>query len=411
MKKILEISLIILAIVLFPGFSGFLILMSAFFTKGKKAYYLLLLSCLLICLIFLDLIPGSGLDFDRYMQMTSALRYMHIQHFSDLLNFFQSSAENEQNNYLFIFIQYIASKFKFANLLSCISVALSSFFCMFPFIDLVQKKNRYKIFSLILSLIAYFILGYGYMASVMRWSLAVTSSVFIDYLYFIKLQNNKKWCFILIIPMFFHTGIILAVLMSFFVAFTKRITIVDIVIFSLCCSIFLFLSGNGSSSSGLMGQVVNTTKIYSTNFLAAGETRNAAILNWIMYFVYFMLIMIDGMIHKLYKNYHNYLTSLAVLCIVATILLATRYLILIRFISLACLFLALDILITLNNIPKMILKFSQGMGLLVSIITGGTFVLAAFCGFVSFRQFAFPGSIFEIWFRSFYYLVSNALLF
>ena len=410
MKNLAKIIAVILLIALFPGFAGFLFLICAFLSKGKKAYYFLFISCLLIGLVFLDLIPGTGLDVDRYMQMTSQLRYMQIHNFRELLNYFQNSAENERSNYLFIIIQYVVSRFKYANLLSYFSVFTSSVFCLFPFVDIVQKCNKYHVFGLLLSLIAYYILGFGYMASVMRWSLAVTSSVFVDYLYFIRLRANKKYLPILFIPLLFHMGIVLGVIMALFVVFKKHIRLFDVMFFVVICSVLLLVSSYGSSSRGFMGQLLNTTNIYSTNFLASGMTINAAILNWIIYSVYFVLILLDLLIHKVNKDSRNPFASLSILCIVSTVLLSTRYLILVRFIPLACFYLTVDILLTLS-LSKNVIKLNRGMGLLISVITIIDFIVANFVGFVSFRQLAFPVSGLNIWFCSIYYLMSNAILF
>ncbi|WP_242335269.1 hypothetical protein [Limosilactobacillus urinaemulieris] len=409
MKIISEIIIITLLLFFFPAIAGIIFLVAAFFSSGKKPYIYLLLFCTLTSLLFLDIIPGYGLDFDRYMQITSSLKFIKISSLHDLYEFYKVNAMNETNNYLFMLIQYFCSKFKVGNLLSVISVFLSSFFCIFPFLDIVQKEDKHRFLALCLGFICLNILGYGYMASVMRWSLAVTSCLFVNYLFFIRLKEKKKWAFLLLIPLLFHLGIILAVVMSFFVLVAKRVRLSELIIYIICVLVFLFTSINGSNSTDLTGQLLNTTKIYSKNFLASGQTRNAVILNIVIYTAYIILILINIVIHRLSPDVINPFTNLSILAIISTLLLSTRYLILIRFISLATFFIAVDILLTVAN-ENHFINFSEGKGLLVSLLFAFDIFISFIFGYASFCQFTFPVGSLRIWFVSIFYLINHAIL-
>lgn len=409
MKIISEIIIITLLLFFFPAVAGIVFLIAAFLNSGKKSYIYLLLFCALTSVLFFDIIPGYGLDFDRYMQITSSLQFVKISSLHDLHEFYKVNAMNESNNYLFMLIQYFCSKFKVGNLLSVISVFLSSFFCMFPFLDIVQRKGKYRLLALCLGFICLNILGYGYMASVMRWSLAVTSCLFVNYLFFIRLNAKKKWAFLLLIPLLFHLGIILGVVMSFFALVVKRVRLPELIIYIICVLLFLLTSINGSNSTDLTGQLINTTKIYSKNFLASGQTRNAVILNIVIYTAYIILILINISIHRLCPDIiGGPFTNLSILAVVSTLLLSTRYLILIRFISLATFFVAVDILFTVASENNFI-NFSKGKGLLISSLFVFDIFISFIFGYASFSQFAFPVGSLRIWFVSISYLIAHSI--
>lgn len=409
MKKFFLILIFLVGLVFSPAILGILLLLSSFWLDGKKVYLCLAFFCVLTGLIFLDIVPGYGLDFDRYMQTTTVMHYINFKGIGELINFYHQNADNESKNLLFILIQYIVSRFNYPNLLSFVSVSLSSFFAFFPFVDIIQRKKEYRFCGLILALIAFFILGYGYMGSVMRWSLAVTSCVFTNYIYFFVLDRDKKWLFILFIPILFHLGIVLGVLISLLVALKRKQNILTLIGFVGFTVLFLVTSGNSTVGNGIMGQLMTTTRIYSTNFLASTDTTNAIILNFVMYFVYIMLIIVDVLIRQAGKaRLETQFSQLAMLTVISTIILASRHLILVRFIPLACFFISLDIFLLLTN-SKINISLKKNLGLLISTFLLIDFLMAAFFELASFNQFAFPVSGIAIWFKSIIFIITNTV--
>lgn len=180
--------------------------------------------------MFLDIIPGNGLDLERYMVTTEQMSM--VSGFKNWLLFCRTnpSTQYEKTSYLFFALQYFASRFRYINLLSYLSTILTSFFYFFPFIDYTRFKNiRLKWYALVISLIPFFMLGYGNIASTIRWGLAVSSCFCIDYMYFYYLKS-KKYIILLFLPILFHLGIILAVVLSVYVAFVKKVNIITLLI-------------------------------------------------------------------------------------------------------------------------------------------------------------------------------------
>ena len=257
---------LILIIFFLTFLSGFGFITASFFSKRKLAYLLLVIGCILINLIFLDLQVGHGLDIDRYAVTTQQMQSIHS--WKDWLFFYHSDPVmiREKYNLLFLLIQFIASRFRNYNLLSFICSVLSSLFITFPFLDFYLNHKNLLSKALTLCLSSLLIVGFGfYMASVLRWELAVTSLFLLVYIYFIKLNNQKKYIWMLLVPILFHTGIILGVAIVILASWGKKISFVKGIIFSL--GVLLFFNSLSSISivndSSFLGQVTSMSQIYA----------------------------------------------------------------------------------------------------------------------------------------------------
>ena len=107
-KILLQLLLIVLGVFFFPVITGAFALICAFVTNGGKRYWLLCAFCLLSSLVFLEIIPGNGLDVDRYLVVTNQMSM--VSGVKDWLSFCLTnpSTQYEKTSYLF-FIGFTAS--------------------------------------------------------------------------------------------------------------------------------------------------------------------------------------------------------------------------------------------------------------------------------------------------------------
>lgn len=398
-KIVFILLLVILGVLFLPIITGIILLICSFISNGKKRYWLLLMFCILSGLVFLDIVPGNGLDIERYMIVTSQMSM--VSGIKDWLLFCKSnpSTQYEKTSYLFFLLQYIASRFSHLNLLSYYSTVLTSFFYFFPFINYTMSDGlRVKWYACVLSLVSFFLLGYGNIASTMRWGLAVSSCFFVDYLYFYHLKN-KRYILLLFLPVFFHLGIILAVILSVYVAILKRINIVTLFVPVIIVIIYMELAVRGDSSS-IIGQLSNMTAIYSNGF-GSGQviSQGAKMVMLVQYITVFMLIFYYINLQIKSKVVNEHFSNLAKVFIIMLIFLIPKSTIFYRYATFAVIiycFIAVQILKRRKS------TFNELILLLLVV------ACSSFLGFVSYRQFQFVFSDVGIIFKNIFTLLLNA---
>lgn len=399
MKILLQLLLIVLGIFFFPVITGAFSLVCAFVTNGKKRYWLLCAFCLLSSLVFLDIIPGNGLDVDRYLVVTSQMSM--VSGIKDWLSFCLTnpSTQYEKTSYLFFILQYFASRSRYVNLLPYISTVLTSFLYFFPFIDYTKLKSiRVRWYAVILSVIPFFMLGYGGIASTMRWGLAVSSCLFLDYIYFYYLKS-KKYIFLLLLPLLFHLGIILAVLLSIYVALVKKIDIVTIIFPILVVLLYMNMAVRGNSNT-VIGQLSNMTAIYSNGF-GEGQTisQSARIVMVVQYATTILLSSYYFYLKGKYTFRRYPLNNFAILITFILVIFFSNSAIFYRYVTFAAPIYCFSILQILQKKKSGFIE----MFWLLLILVGSLFL-----GFISYRQFAFAFSDVGVIFKSIFSLLLNA---
>lgn len=398
-KILLQLLLIVLGVFFFPVITGAFALICAFVTNGKKRYWLLCAFCLLSSLVFLDIIPGNGLDVDRYLVVTNQMSM--VSGVKDWLSFCLTnpSTQYEKTSYLFFILQYFASRSHYINLLPYISTVLTSFLYFFPFIDYTKSKNiRVKWYAVILSVIPFFMLGYGNIASTMRWGLAVSSCLFMDYIYFNYLKS-RKYIFLLLLPLLFHLGIIIAVLLSIYVALVKRLNVITIIFPVLFILLYMNTAVRGNSST-LIGQLSNMTAIYSNGFGEGQIISQGARLVMVVQYVTTVLLSSYYLYLKRKYTFYKYpLNNFNTLLTFILIVFFLNSVIFYRYVAFAAPIYCFSILQILQE------KKSDFIEILwLSLIFIGSFFLGA----ISYRQFAFAFSDVGVIFKSIYSLLLNA---
>lgn len=388
----------LVTVIIFPFFTGILFLFFAFFSQGRKSYFFLIAFCLLFNLIFLDCALGNGADLERYMQVTRQMSMVN-----GLMEFFQFCRQApivsfEKSSYLFLLIQYIVSRTNYFNFLSYISAFLGSFFIFFPFLDSTKNDFFKRREALILSLLSFFFVGYGVLASTMRWGLAVTSLFFFSYIYFEKAKNTKKFIWLLFIPLLFHIGIIADVLFVIYASLVKKINIIQIIIPIVVIIIyFANIKSFNIDSASFLGQINMMSNVYSNNFMANYANQNSQIEELIQFSACFMIIIYNFLTRSLKIN--SNIKVLSIILVFGTFAMFPQQLILQRYL------LFLFLILAFNPVYKNnLFHLRSTMNILVIILL---FALTGFNEFVNIYRFNFTLPGFNVMFENVISILEN----
>lgn len=260
--------LFFLFLVALPILGGISLLILSFNSSSRKiAIFLLCMACILLNMGFLLTVPTNGLDLERYFNTIHEMSALPT--FRSLINFWQVNLQYERTNLLFTLIEWLVSRTQYFTLLPFITTILCSFFIMYPFLDLSQRYKDERKIILFFAFISFFLVGYGWMASTSRWGLAVTSAVFVDYIYFVNIKK-KRFSFILLLPILFHIGSIVEVILALYAVFIKKTNFLKLILVSIPIWCYLRYSSNQSYSSQLSStysvysQLNTMTNVYST---------------------------------------------------------------------------------------------------------------------------------------------------
>lgn len=280
----------LLFLVTLPILGGICLLFFTFNCSAKKiAVGLLCVTCILLNVGFLLVIPANGVDLERYFNVISEMRT--LSDFHSIVNFWQVNLQYERTNLLFTLLEWLVSRTHYFTLLPFFTTTLCSFFILYPFLDLYQKYKGKKKVILFSAFITFFLVGYGWMASTSRWGLAVTSSFFIDYIYFLKIKK-KRFIFILLLPILFHIGSIVEIILALYAAFIKKINLFKIMLISIPIWLYLqYTTSHGSSqlssSYSVSSQLNTMTNVYSTGI--GNLNLNGSITMTIVHFTVLLL--------------------------------------------------------------------------------------------------------------------------
>lgn len=376
--------ILLLLCLFFPFIVGSGFIVYSFFSKNY-AYLLLIIGCILTSLIFLDCKPGYGLDIDRYMETTKLMSEIHS--IKEWNSFYASSpAMNyEKNSYIFFAIQFLVSRCDAFNLLSVISSALCGFFLIYPFLNLSKRFNKSRFWCMLLGISAYALVGYGSnMAETMRWALAISCAGFVDYIYFYSLKRNVKYIWLLFIPLFFHIGTILIVIISLYTTTIKKVSILKIIIIMICTSLFFyFLPQNAFNNDSVLGQITNMATVYSTDFMAGTGNINRLITQYIGDAVSFLIIITSFFLFS-YKKEKNDLLNIGFCLLAVEAVVISKNLIFERFIYITVFYFLLNIAINMDYLKYQIRTNVFKYPLLIVII-----VLCLVRGYIGFRIYDF----------------------
>lgn len=234
--------------------------------KRPVLYYLLF--CVGVSLLTLWIVPAYDSDLSRYYD---TMRLM--QPLSDWSAFIDFSKNNrilqyQDANKVFNVIEFFVAKTGQFSWLPFISTLVCNLLVLFPVVDLRKQKKLNSWLAGGLSIELLLLFNLNLTANTMRWAMAVALFGCMSYVYFVKM-TNFKFIWLLITPIFFHLGIILAVILALFVAIFREkkrlsypVLILGFIGFWLFADRFV-----GPGSAGMFAQITNMATIYSTDFM------------------------------------------------------------------------------------------------------------------------------------------------
>lgn len=246
--------LFILMVICLPVIGGIVSFGGAFLLNKRAARVCLVVSVFTLGILSILFVPFIRNDLYRYFQTMQSVQYLQNLH-----QFFEYAKTDPvlqyQNNPLFNIFEFEIAKTHHFYLLPYIDTIICYACILYPIFDLKEQGKVSNVISLWLAFGAISTFYFFYILTFVRWAIACALFVLTNYLYFYKLKK-LKYVFILIIPAFIHTGIILALLISIYVAVLKEIKIKNIIIpipfFALVLIASLMMNVSGGSENFIL---------------------------------------------------------------------------------------------------------------------------------------------------------------
>jgi len=234
----------------------------------KNLYLYYFLFCTGVSLVTLWYIPDYTSDLSRYFETMKSMQ--SLSGWSEFLDFSQNDRilQYQGTNKIFNMIEYLVAKTGRFSILPFISTFTCYLLVLFPIVDLKKQKKLSPLLAGILSLYLLMLFNLNLTANTMRWAMACAIFGFVAYIYFVKIKDIK-FIWILVIPVLFHLGIILAVGLAIFVAIFRKATYFSYALLSIGFVMFwLYVAKNSdTTSSGVLYQMTSMANTYSTDFM------------------------------------------------------------------------------------------------------------------------------------------------
>lgn len=298
------ILLVTAAFILFPVIMipiNFL-LMNA--VNGKAKYYFLFLFAMGVGMFGIHFMPDGPYDIVRYIYNLETLRLI-----SNPLVLLNSEAVKSygytiglDTNVLFNIYSWIISKFQNDSLFSFFSMVISYVTFLFP---VISTKNDFviKIFTALLVVTS---IPLVITISAVRWPIAAGLFISLQYIYFAKL-NSRKYIWIFLIPVLFHSSMIIVVAPSFLIAFfdirTVKVAMLSVVGMMALFPLALFYAQK--STIPYVTKLLQKFTDYSATPLGKGFwLDNGALVVSIVWVVFFFYVLHKMEIGTIYRKKH-----------------------------------------------------------------------------------------------------------
>ena len=208
--------------------------------------------------------PNISDDFYRYQQNMRIMRA--ATGIPDLFSLINSNTtlNYQSDSILFNVLEYFITKTSRFNLLPYISTVITYGSILFPLVDLKVHGyiNRIVFFWLSIQTLLLFSLFFTF--NTMRW--AIACALFFLILYIYNKTQLKRYLYLFIIPILFHVGIVLAVVLTIYFYFIKKVNLKTVLpaLFGLIVylSIAKFFTG-----TGILARIAQMATGYSTDFM------------------------------------------------------------------------------------------------------------------------------------------------
>lgn len=258
------IFILILLLLIFPIPAAIISFFGMGYFNKKSAYMFMFIFVLGISLLALDYSPSVADDFYRYQQNMRIMRT--TTGLSNLFNLINSniSLNYQSDSILFNILEYFIAKTGRFTLLPYFSTVITYGSILFPLVDLKVHSyiSRTMFFLLSAQILLLFSLFFTF--NTMRWAMACALFFLILYLY--NKTQLKRYLYLFIIPILFHVGIVLAVVLTIYFYFIKKVNLKTVLpaLFGLIVylSIAKFFTG-----TGILARIAQMATGYSTDFM------------------------------------------------------------------------------------------------------------------------------------------------
>ncbi|WEV56542.1 EpsG family protein [Ligilactobacillus acidipiscis] len=268
MNFLSTLFVVILFIFFLPLPAGIISFCCIFLYKDKRSFLCLLIFLMSLFLLIILYVPNNSDDLTRYFGTMRNLEY--LTNWKEFVSFSTNdyTMKYQQVNKIFNFLEYIIARSRFFTILPAISCVVTYFSILYPVIDLKNRSLISKKNSIIVSIGNLLLFYLFFSVNTMRWSLACALFYFVVYLYFFKIKK-VTYLWLLLLPLLFHVGILLGVIIALYVALFKKTNFWSLTILISCFVIFLFYSKNGmmGQDGGVLGQVSGMVSTYSNDFM------------------------------------------------------------------------------------------------------------------------------------------------
>ena len=256
--------LFILMVICLPVIGGVISFGGAFLLNKRAAKICLVVSVFTLGILSIIFVPLVRYDLYRYFQTMQSIQYLQNLH-----QFFEYAKTDPvlqyQNNPLFNILEFEIAKTHHFYFLPYISTIICYACVLYPIFDLKEQGKISNIISLWLAIGGTSTFYFTYIVTFIRWSMACAFFVLISYLYFFKLKKIR-YLWLYLIPVLFHTGIILAVLIAIYIALLRQVKASSLIIpipffvVTLICSLVLNISG---SSGNIFFKLIRMLQSYT----------------------------------------------------------------------------------------------------------------------------------------------------
>ncbi len=351
-----------------------------------------------ISLLALYYSPSAADDFYRYQQNMRIMRTT-----TGLSNLFSLINSNTSLNYqsdsiLFNILEYFIAKTGRFTLLPYFSTVITYGSILFPLVDLKVHGYISKTMFFLLSAQILLLFSLFFTFNTMRWAMACALFFLILYIY--NKTQLKRYLYLFIIPILFHVGIILAVALTIYFYFIKKVNLKTVLPALLGLIVYLSIA-KFFTGTGILARIAQMATGYSTDFMQ--RNTNGLIIVFLHRLATVLIISSAAIFIYRKKGIKIKLDRILIVFTICLILLSgsmiqNRYLLVVSLIAI------LSIGINYLNSKTAITQLDVGLLFIIAMISISA---SAVIVYADVKDMEFSRPIIEVFFSSIFSLLKN----
>ncbi|MFD1318488.1 hypothetical protein [Loigolactobacillus zhaoyuanensis] len=392
------IFILILLLLIFPIPAAIVSFFGMGYFNKKSAYMFMFIFVLGISLLALYYSPSAADDFYRYQQNMRIMRTT-----TGLSNLFSLINSNTSLNYqsdsiLFNILEYFIAKTGRFTLLPYFSTVITYGSILFPLVDLKVHGYISKTMFFLLSAQILLLFSLFFTFNTMRWAMACALFFLILYIY--NKTQLKRYLYLFIIPILFHVGIILAVALTIYFYFIKKVNLKTVLPALLGLIVYLSIA-KFFTGTGILARIAQMATGYSTDFMQ--RNTNGLIIVFLHRLATVLIISSAAIFIYRKKGIKIKLDRILIVFTICLILLSgsmiqNRYLLVVSLIAI------LSIGINYLNSKTAITQLDVGLLFIIAMISISA---SAVIVYADVKDMEFSRPIIEVFFSSIFSLLKN----